>query len=141
MAGIKDIAVTGAKLVREFAEAQPGKTDFIYQYSPESFTGTEIDYAIEVCEAVMDVWQPTTAKKCIFNLPATVEMSTPNIYADQIEYFCRNMRAAKTVISRSIPTTTGAPASPRRNSASWPAPTASRAPCSATASAPAMSIW
>ena len=100
MAGIKEIAVTGAKLVRECAEAQPGKTRFIYQYSPESFTGTEIDYAIEVCEAVMDVWQPTPQNRCIFNLPATVEMSTPNIYADQIEYFCRHLRGReKTIIS------------------------------------------
>jgi 2-isopropylmalate synthase len=91
MKGIKEIAVNGAALVRELAEKQPGRTDFVFQYSPESFTGTEIDYAIEVCEAVMDVWQPTPARRCILNLPATVEMSTPNIYADQIEYFCRNM--------------------------------------------------
>ncbi|MEE4192969.1 MAG: 2-isopropylmalate synthase, partial [Halieaceae bacterium] len=59
-----------------------------FEYSPESFTGTEIDYAIEVCNAVIDVWQPTPEHKCIINLPATVEMSTPNVYADQIEYFC-----------------------------------------------------
>ncbi len=89
--GIKGIAVQGATLVRELAEAQTGKTEFVYQYSPESFTGTEIDYAIEVCEAVMDVWQPTPERRCILNLPATVEMSTPNLYADQIEYFCRHM--------------------------------------------------
>jgi 2-isopropylmalate synthase len=91
MPGIKEIAVNGARMVREMAEKQTGKTEFVYQYSPESFTGTEIDYAIEVCEAVMDVWQPTPGKRCILNLPATVEMSTPNIYADQIEYFCRKM--------------------------------------------------
>jgi len=91
MAGIKSIATEGATIVRDLAEAQPGDTDFVFQYSPESFTGTEIDYAIEVCDAVMDVWQPTPQKKCILNLPATVEMATPNIYADQIEYFCRNM--------------------------------------------------
>src|SRR5690606_37406300 len=84
MKGIKAIAVNGATLVRELAEKQPGKTEFVFQYSPESVTGTEIDYAIEVCEAVMDVWQPIPAKRCILNLPATVEMSTPNIYADQI---------------------------------------------------------
>jgi 2-isopropylmalate synthase len=92
MAGIKKIAVDGAKLIREFAEKQAGNTEFIYQYSPESFTGTEIDYAIEVCEAVMDVWEPTPQKRCILNLPATVEMATPNLYADQIEYFCRHMK-------------------------------------------------
>jgi len=92
MAGIKKIATDGAKLVRECAEAHPKGTDFAFQYSPESFTGTEIDYAIEVCEAVMDVWEPTTRNRTILNLPATVEMSTPNIYADQIEYFCRKMK-------------------------------------------------
>ncbi len=91
MAGIKAIATEGATLVRDIAAAQPGNTDFVFQYSPESFTGTEIDYAIEVCDAVMDVWGPTPTRKCILNLPATVEMATPNIYADQIEYFCRNM--------------------------------------------------
>lgn len=98
MKGIKEIAVHGAALVRELAEKQPGNTDFVFQYSPESFTGTEIDYAIEVCEAVMDVWQPTPARRCILNLPATVEMSTPNIYADQIEYFCRNMTRREAAI-------------------------------------------
>ena len=98
MKGIKEIAVHGATLVRDLAAKQPGKTDFTFQYSPESFTGTEIDYAIEVCEAVMDVWQPTKAKPCILNLPATVEMSTPNIYADQIEYFCRKMKNREAAI-------------------------------------------
>jgi 2-isopropylmalate synthase len=92
MAGIKKIATDGAKLVREIAEKQTGGTAFVFQYSPESFTGTEIDYAIEVCEAVMDVWEPTPGNRTILNLPATVEMATPNIYADQIEYFCRTMK-------------------------------------------------
>jgi 2-isopropylmalate synthase len=98
MKGIKEIAVHGATLVRDLARQQTGNTEFIFQYSPESFTGTEIDYAIEVCEAVMDVWQPTKEKPCIINLPATVEMSTPNIYADQIEYFCRKMRNREAAI-------------------------------------------
>ena len=98
MKGIKEIAVHGATLVRDLAAKQPGNTEFTFQYSPESFTGTEIDYAIEVCEAVMDVWQPTEAKPCILNLPATVEMSTPNIYADQIEYFCRKMKNREAAI-------------------------------------------
>src|SRR5215813_8262369 len=84
MAGIKKIATDGAKLVRECAEKHPKGTEFVFQYSPESFTGTEIDYAIEVCEAVMDVWEPTVKNRTILNLPATVEMATPNIYADQI---------------------------------------------------------
>jgi 2-isopropylmalate synthase len=98
MKGIKEIAVHGATLVRDIAAQQKGNTEFVFQYSPESFTGTEIDYAIEVCEAVMDVWQSTKAKPCIINLPATVEMSTPNIYADQIEYFCRKMKNREAAI-------------------------------------------
>jgi 2-isopropylmalate synthase len=89
--GITDIAVMGAKLIRELARRMP-ETELVYQYSPESFTGTELDYAVEICEAVMDVWQPTPDKKTILNLPATVEMATPNIYADQIEWFGRNIR-------------------------------------------------
>src|SRR6201997_1201895 len=90
-AGITDIAVTGARQIRDLAAAMP-ETEIIYQYSPESFTGTELDYAVEVCEAVMDVWRPTPDKKVILNLPSTVEMATPNIYADQIEWFSRNIR-------------------------------------------------
>jgi 2-isopropylmalate synthase len=89
--GIIDIAVNGARLIRDLAEEMP-RTDVIYQYSPESFTGTELDFAVEICEAVMDVWQPTREKKTILNLPATVEMATPNVYADQIEWFGRNIR-------------------------------------------------
>ena len=96
-AGITEIAVNGAKLVRELAEARP-ETDWIYQYSPESFTGTELDYAVEICEAVMDVYEPTPSKRMIINLPATVEMATPNIYADQIEWFGRNLRNRESII-------------------------------------------
>jgi 2-isopropylmalate synthase len=83
---IKDIAVKGAQLVRGFAEKQP-ETQWQFQYSPESFTQTELAYAIEVCDAVVAVWQPTPENKVILNLPATVEVATPNVYADQIEYF------------------------------------------------------
>lgn len=90
-AGIKKIATDGAKLVRQFADAAP-ETEWVYQYSPESFTGTELDYAVEVCEAVMEIFEPTPAHKMIVNLPATVEMASPNIYADQIEWFCRTIR-------------------------------------------------
>jgi 2-isopropylmalate synthase len=89
--GIVDIAVSGARLIRDLAATMP-ETEVIYQYSPESFTGTELDFAVEICEAVMDVWQPTADRKVILNLPATVEMATPNIYADQIEWFGRNIR-------------------------------------------------
>ncbi len=96
-AGIKTIATDGAKLVRELAEAQPGPR-WRFQYSPESFTGTELDYAVEVCEAMMDVWEPTPENRVIFNLPATVEMSTPNIYADQIEWFLNNIKDRDSII-------------------------------------------
>lgn len=89
--GIKQIAINGAKCVKEHAEKHP-ETEWVFQYSPESFTGTEMDFAIEVVDAVTDVWQPTPSNKAIINLPATVEVSTPNRYADQIEYFCRNVQ-------------------------------------------------
>ncbi len=96
-AGIKAIAVKGAELVKRYAQAQPD-TDWHFQYSPESFTGTEIDYAIEVCDAVVDVWQPTPERPIILNLPATVEMTTANVYADQIEYFCRKINHRQSVL-------------------------------------------
>ncbi|MBM3519281.1 MAG: 2-isopropylmalate synthase [Alphaproteobacteria bacterium] len=91
-AGITDIAVKGASLIRKL-EREFAMEDVIrHEYSPESFTGTELDYAKEICEAVIDVYEPTPAKKLILNLPATVEMSTPNVHADQIEWFCRNVK-------------------------------------------------
>jgi 2-isopropylmalate synthase len=96
-AGITDIAVTGARQIRALAEAMP-ETEVIYQYSPESFTGTELPYAVEICEAVMDVWRPTPQKKVILNLPATVEMATPNVYADQIEWFGRTIRDRDSIV-------------------------------------------
>ena len=85
--GIVDIAIKGAELVRDCAARYP-ETEWVFEYSPESFTGTELDFAVEVCDAVTAVWQPTPEKPVIINLPATVEMSTPNVYADQIEWFC-----------------------------------------------------
>ncbi|MGB5998445.1 MAG: 2-isopropylmalate synthase [Marinomonas sp.] len=97
MAGIKKIAVDGAQCVKDHAAKHP-ETEWVFQYSPESFTGTEIDYAIEVVDAVADVWQPTPDNKIIINLPATVEVSTPNRYADQIEYFCRNVKKRDSMI-------------------------------------------
>ena len=91
--GIKRIALEGATLVKELGDkAEANGSEIIYQYSPESFTQTEMDYALEVCEDVMDIVQPTPEKKFIINLPATVEVATPNIYADQIEWFCRNVK-------------------------------------------------
>ena len=89
--GVQKIAVDAAEIVAECAAKQTG-TQWQFQYSPESFTGTEVDYAVEVCEAVNDIWQPTPERPTILNLPATVEMSTPNIYADQVEWFCRNIK-------------------------------------------------
>ncbi|MFA5121227.1 2-isopropylmalate synthase [Zavarzinia sp.] len=90
-AGIVDIAVKGTALVKSLVHLIP-ETEIVLEYSPESFTGTELDFAREICEAVMDVWQPTPEHKIIFNLPATVEMATPNVYADQIEWFVRNTK-------------------------------------------------
>jgi 2-isopropylmalate synthase len=95
--GIKDIAVNGARLLQRYAREYP-ETEWIFQYSPESFTGTEMDYAVEVCEAVLDAWQPTPAKPAIINLPATVEMTTPNLYADQIEWVGRNIKGRDSIV-------------------------------------------
>ena len=88
--GVKKIAVDGAEWCLRGVEKVP-ETDIRFEYSPESFTGTELEYALEVCEAVLGVWQPTPERRAILNLPATIEMSTPNIHADQIEWFCRNL--------------------------------------------------
>lgn len=88
---ITNIAVEGARIINREAKKYPN-TNFKYEYSPESFTGTEMDYALEICEAVMDVWQPTSENKMIINLPSTVEMTTPNLYADQIEWFSNTMK-------------------------------------------------
>ncbi len=88
--GIIDIAVNGARLVKDWADKYP-ETEWVFEYSPESFTGTELDFAVEICNAVNAVWQPMPDKPVIINLPATVEMSTPNIYADQIEWFCKHV--------------------------------------------------
>ncbi len=96
-AGIIDIAVAGARLIRECAALQP-ETQWAFQYSPESFTGTELDFAVEICDAVTAVWQPTPQRKAILNLPATVEMATPNVYADQIEWFGRHVARRDSVV-------------------------------------------
>ncbi len=88
--GIKRIAVAGAERIADGAAKLAG-TDIVYEYTPESFTGTELDYSLEVCEAVCDVWQPGAKNRIILNLPATVEMSMPNVYADMIEWFSRKV--------------------------------------------------
>src|SRR3989344_1299496 len=95
--GIKKIAVDAAKLVKELAVAQP-ETDWTFEFSPESFTGPDLDFARDVCNAVIDVWQPTPSHKVIINLPATVEMSTPNVYADMIEWMCRHISRRDSII-------------------------------------------
>ena len=95
--GVKKIAVDGAKEVKKCAEQYPA-TDWTFEYSPESFTGTELPYAVEVCNAVNEIWQPTKENKSIINLPATVEMASPNIYADQIEWVCRNIHNRESVV-------------------------------------------
>ena len=95
--GIKKIATDGAKWVLDESLKYP-KTDWMFEYSPESFTGTELPYAVEVCNAVNEIWQPNNKRKTIINLPATVEMSSPNLYADQIEWMCRNLENRENII-------------------------------------------
>lgn len=95
-AGIRQIAVDAAKMIRDMAEDAGG--GFRFEYSPESFTGTELDFALEICNAVTEVIQPTADNKLILNLPATVEMSTPNIYADQIEWMSRNLDNRENIV-------------------------------------------
>ena len=96
-AAVIGLAVAGARRILERTAALQG-TEVVFEYSPESFTGTELDFAVEICEAVMDVWQPTAERKAIVNLPATVEMATPNVYADQIEWFGRRLRGRERIV-------------------------------------------
>ncbi len=96
-AGIKDIAVRGTERIRELAKTIP-ETEVLLEYSPESFTGTELPFALEICDAVLAVWGATPQRKVILNLPATVEMSTPNIYADMIEWFHRHVSRRDSVV-------------------------------------------
>jgi len=95
--GITDIARQGAQWLKREADKRL-ETEWVFQYSPESFTGTEMDYAVEICDAVLDVWQPTPDKPCIINLPATVEVATPNVFADQVEYFATQISRRDSVI-------------------------------------------
>jgi 2-isopropylmalate synthase len=96
-AGVKQLAVDGARMIRDAAADYPG-TDWVFEYSPESFTGTELDYALEVCEGVLEVWQPTAERPAIINLPNTVENATSNVYADQIEWMGRNFKRRDAII-------------------------------------------
>jgi 2-isopropylmalate synthase len=95
--GITAIARHGAQLLQREAVKYP-ETEWVFQYSPESFTSTEMAYAVEVCEAVLDVWQPTPEQPCIINLPATVEVATPNLFADQVEYFATHISRRDSII-------------------------------------------
>ena len=131
----------GARLCQKLTETVP-ETDVFFEYSPESYTGTELEFAVEVCNAVNDVWQPTPDRRTIVNLPATVEMATPNVYADSIEWMHRNLRPPR--LGRAVActrTTTAARRWPPPSWARWRGRTGSRAACSATASAPATSAW
>ncbi len=96
--GITKIAVDGAKIIKQLADQAPAADTIRFQYSPESFTGTELDYAKEVCDAVTEVWQPTPENKVIYNLPATVEMASANVYADQIEWMHRHLNKRDSII-------------------------------------------
>ncbi|MBQ7756662.1 MAG: 2-isopropylmalate synthase [Oscillospiraceae bacterium] len=93
---IIEIAVTGAKMLREYRENTEG--NFRFEYSPESFTGTEMEFALEICNKVIDIWEPTADNKVIINLPVTVEMSMPHVYASQVEYMCDNLNSRENVI-------------------------------------------
>ncbi|GID31421.1 2-isopropylmalate synthase [Paractinoplanes brasiliensis] len=96
--GITDIATTGARLCQKYAEIHTPDTEIFYEYSPESYTGTELDYALEICSAVIDVIDPTPDRPLIINLPATVEMATPNVYADSIEWMHRNLPRRESIV-------------------------------------------
>jgi len=96
-AGIKAIAVQGAEMVKAEAARYP-ETAWQFQYSPESFSNTEMDYAVEVVDAVTEVWQPTPEQPCIINLPATVESATPNVFADQVEWFCNHVARRDSIV-------------------------------------------
>ena len=93
---ITAIAVEGARLCKEYRERYEG--NFRFEYSPESFTGTEPEFALEICNAVLDIWKPATDDKVIINLPVTVQLSMPHIYADQVEYMCENLKYRENVI-------------------------------------------
>mgnify|MGYP002715355677 CR=1 FL=1 len=93
---IIEIAVTGAKICKEYREKYEG--NFRFEYSPESFTGTEPEFALEICNAVLDVWQPTADDKVIINLPVTVQLSMPHVYANQVEYMCENLKYRENVV-------------------------------------------
>ena len=96
---IVQVAQRGAQWIKDRLPRLAG-TEVIFQYSPESFSATEVEFSLEICQAVMDIWQPTAARRMILNLPDTVEVAMPNVYADQIEWFCRNLKQRDSPSSR-----------------------------------------
>jgi 2-isopropylmalate synthase len=98
MDGITEIAVHGAQLCKKYAEQIADETEVFFEYSPESYTGTELEFALRVCDAVTEVWEPTPQRKVIINLPATVEMATPNVYADSIEWMHRHLARRDSIV-------------------------------------------
>lgn len=139
---VKAIAVDGTRLVMEYAEKLLGdETVFGYQYSPEIFIDTELDFALEVCEAVMDVWQPAEDREIILNLPTTVERCTPNVYADMIEWMSRNLTRRQFIALSTHPHNDRGTGVASAELAVMAAPTGSRAACSDRASGPATWTW
>ena len=139
---VKAIATRGTEMVMKYGESYLDMTTIGYEYSPEIFTSTELPFSLEVCEAVSDVWQPEDGREIILNLPATVESATPNVYADQIEWFSRQLtRRENTVISLHPHNDRGTAVGRHRAGDDGRRPTGSRAASSATASAPATSAW
>ncbi len=138
--GILDIALQGARLCKKYEETLTD-THITYEYSPESFTGTELEYAARVCNAIADVFEASADKQVIINLPATVEMATPNVYADPSSGCTGTCTPREESSSPSTRTTTAAPASLQLSWVTWQAPTALKVACSATANVPATSTW
>lgn len=109
-----ELATRATRLIRQHCEQQPD-TRWQYEYSPETFCFTEPEFALEICEAVAEIWQPCGERPMIINLPATVEVNTPNVYADRIEYFAATSRAARMYVSACIRITIAVPALPAPN--------------------------
>ncbi|GAA3316730.1 hypothetical protein GCM10020219_036600 [Nonomuraea dietziae] len=141
-AGCRDMAVRATQVMMDRAERVLGGCDLSYQYSPELFNETEPDFALEVCEAVMDVWQPEAGRGIILNFPTTVERSLPNVFADQIEWLDRHL-SRREHVCLSVHRAQRPRNRSRRGRAGPPGrgPSGSRAACSATASGPATSAW
>ena len=124
---MKKIATDGAELLKKLADETDG--NFTFEYSPESFQGTEVDYALEVCNAVLDIWKPTADHKAIINLPTTVENAMPHVFASQVEYFNKHLLHRENVVLSLHPHNDRGSGSAMRNWGSLQARTASKAHC------------